>query len=116
MKVEAFDLSKSIDVRKLKPGTIVVIETKNTVYTFEIIDDNGTVIVDGGKYFPKPIETHFSGSTFGGSMLKKGCIVYKMYMEIARGIDEHRAITTSRVCEAKIIDPDWTCEMEWNVE
>lgn len=101
-----------IDTRKLKSDAVVEVNTKNTTYRFKFIDENGSCLVQGGKYFPQEAKGIFQGSTFGGNVLKIGWIGYGMNMEIV-DISNNKLITTSRVRSARLTAPGWHYEMEW---
>jgi len=89
-------------------GTKIVVETKNSTYCMEVLEDG--VMLQGGKYFPEPRHAYFNGSTWGGSILKSGWIGYDMHMEFSCG---RKRMLTTLVNKAKIIGPDWEYEMEW---
>ncbi len=105
-------LENGIDVHKLKPGTMVIAVTKNNLYKItKGSKDQYDVTVQGGKFFRQPTSANFSGSTFGGSMMKIGWIGYGMYMEIhANG----KKVRTTGVRAAKIVGDGWEYDMEWN--
>lgn len=108
-KIAAQDDLGGIDVSKLPVNCRIVVRTRNSIYKIKILPDN-RVMVKGGKYFPKPTECSFNGSTWGGSMLKLHWIGHEMYMEFVTDTD---LITTSAVEEAKIIGENWHYDMEW---
>ena len=105
------DEENGIDTRKLEPTTKIIVETKNSTYEMEILDDKGNVLVLGGKFFTEPAKAYFNGSTWGGSMIKVGWVGYKMNMEIiSRG---SQILTTTAAQTARIIAPEWEYAMEW---
>lgn len=122
-----------IDTRKLEPGTRVEVQTKNSLYKFEFLDQEGQCTIQGGKFFPDPVKIVFPGSTWGGSMLKIGWIGYKMRLELPNpqwgdsmlkkigyktrmelpNFKNLPGIMTSLIFKAKVIGPDWEYEMDW---
>jgi len=101
-----------IDTRKLKPGTKVKVWTKNSIYEMEILNYGGDVLVQGGKYFQEPTPMIFTGSTWGGSMLKMGWVGHMMSMEFQYP-GKTRIIFTTFVRRAKIIGENFEYEMDW---
>ena len=110
---ESKGLEYGIDVHSLKPGTAVIVATTNSIY--KIVKgqaDKYEVKIQGGKYIPEPSWANFSGSTFGGSMIKPGWIGYGMFMEFFV-IGERNRYVTSSVRAAKIIGDGWEYDMDW---
>ena len=99
-----------IVVSKLRPGTKLVVKTRNSTYQITIIEGN-RVWVKGGKHYPEFIEAYFQGSTWGGTCLKKSWIGHKMYMEFIR---DRKILRTSGVRSATIYGPDWSYSMDWS--
>ncbi|MBI4469300.1 MAG: hypothetical protein HY650_08275 [Acidobacteria bacterium] len=75
--------SEGIDVTELEPFQIIHAQTLNHEYRLTMIDAReGRVIVEGGAYFPEPVEGHLRGSSAGGAMLRLGWIGLGLHMEI----------------------------------
>lgn len=110
---ESKALERGIDVRKLKAGTILLVMTKNNLYKLVKTDKDGVVYAQGGKYLIEPVEVYFSGSTFGGSMIKIGWIGYGMIMEM-HIIEKKKGIKTSPVQAVKIIGNGWEYDIDWD--
>jgi hypothetical protein len=107
-------LEYGINVHKLKPGTTVYAATKNSVYKIVKCDtDQYRVWIQGGKYFPQPAEANFSGSTFGGSIMKIGWIGYGMYMEIY-SLSHRKKYKTTPVEAARVVGNGWEYDMDWD--
>ena len=101
-----------VDLLKLKAGTKLEVQTQNTLYTIEILEEGATeVLISGGSYFPETKKAFFNGSTFGGSMLKIGHVGFGMYMEIT--IPVVGTITTSSCKSCKIIGKDFEYILDW---
>lgn len=106
-------LHYGIDVHALKPGVNVLVITKNSLYKIiKCNDDKYDVSVQGGKLFPQPKKIKFTGSTFGGSMLKIGWIGKEMLMEMY-SVEEKKIYRTSGVVAARVIGNGWEYDMEW---
>ena len=95
----------------------IAVRTANSVYEITVLDGKrGDVLVRGGKYFPQWTPAHLSGSTLGGTFLKRRGIyvgmkiefvpqptemVSKVIIDPATGQKEfllgHKVITTSPV-------------------
>ena len=90
---------------KLKPGTIVEVNTQNTLYTIQVLE-GGKIQIQGGNLFPEKTKTGFCGSTWGGSAIKVDWIGKEMCMEILQpGKKQH--ILTTGVQHVKIKGDDW---------
>ena len=88
--------SDGIDIRHIQPRTTVLVRTENSLYRLiPLRPGDCHVLVDGGQFFPEPIEARLVGSTFGGSFLKMAWIGIGMHLEIHGDGD---TVTTSRVC------------------
>ena len=106
-------LHYGINVHLLKPETIVLVVTKNNLY--KIIkgdEDKHDAFVQGGKLFPELKRIKFTGSTFGGSMLKIGWIGKEMLMELY-SIEEKKLYRTSEVVAARVVGDGWEYDMDW---
>jgi len=70
-------------IDKLPVGTIVKIETKRSIYIFEVQDATGRVHIKGtGNYFNEITPARIIGSNFGGTMLKSRWVGIGMRMEV----------------------------------
>jgi hypothetical protein len=83
-----------VDVRSLPPGTKFLVETSNSRYHFEMLEDGWTALVQGGRHFPHVTVAAIEGSTFGGRLLKSGWIALGLFLEMSAGGKE---VVTSRV-------------------
>lgn len=100
-----------IILNALKPGTVVVTETKNSTYHLVVVNEE-MILIRGGRYWPKPVRARFQGSTWGTKMLWSNRIGFQMNMEITV---ENEVYRTSPVQSAQIFSPEgWDYKMEWN--
>lgn len=111
--IEEQEDKDGIDLSRLSIGTMLKVQTRNTLYTIEILG-NDKFLIEGGRYFPEPYETFINGSTWGGSMLKLNWIGIDMFMELGPNSEKHGFITTSAVKSVKIVAPDKSWEYEIN--
>jgi hypothetical protein len=72
---------RGVNVLDLEPLTELRVETTNSLYRI-VVSQRTTVFVQGGRFFPERAAAHLTGATFGGSLLKIGCIAIGMRMEI----------------------------------
>lgn len=101
---------EGIEIEKISEGQAVVVETKNSTYTFTKTEGDRRVQVQGGKYFSDPTDAVLIGSTFGGSLIKTGWIGYSMHLEIAYG---DTIIRTSPVKKATVKGHLWEYQLDW---
>ena len=106
-----------VDTRRLPPGTKFFVRTRNSLYIIENLDYGGRVMVQGGKYFHDATPANFSGSTFGGTMIKIGWIGYMMRMEF-HWQEGHitKKVNTSGVRDVLIKAANYEYRMGWEEE
>ena len=92
---------RGVDLRAVEPLTSVTIRTRNSQYRI-IVTKGTSVVVQGGHFFPDAVAARIDGSGFGGSLLKAGCIVIGLRMEIFAG---DQRIITSPVRDVSIESP-----------
>jgi len=97
---------KGVALPALAPCDTVKVRTHNSDYEIFLLDpESGRAVVQGGHYFPQPMEAIVNGSTFGGCMLKLGWLGVGLRMEIsAYGqsviTSPVRALTVERATDA----------------
>ncbi len=98
--------ASGVHVPDLAPLTTLIVRTRNSQYRI-VISQGGTVLVEGGRFFPRPTTAYLDGATFGGSLLKVGWISVGLRMEIRTG-DQRivtspvHAIATERASSASV--------------
>jgi len=80
------------------PLTTLIVHTRNSRYRI-VTSGDGSVIVQGGSFFPDATPARLEGSGFGGSLLKVGWIGVGLRMEI---IANGQRIITSPVRDISI--------------
>jgi hypothetical protein len=88
----ARDWSQAVNVGSLEEFQQIHVCTQNTLYELIVINHCGDVRVRGGRYFPDWTAARFSGSTAGGSFLKRLAITLGLQMEFE--LDRRRIITS----------------------
>jgi len=115
--------TNGVQIDELEELETLAVQTAYSIYEITILDGRrGDVLVRGGAYFPEWTPVKFSGSTFGGTFLKRRGIFPGMKMEFVpqpvemvsktvidpeTGKEEfllgHRVITTSPVQSIGIV-------------
>jgi hypothetical protein len=70
-----------LSFRDVDPLTTLIVHTRNSCYRI-ITSGDGSVIVQGGSFFPDATPARIEGSGFGGSLLKVAWIGIGLRMEI----------------------------------
>lgn len=114
----------NIDVQKLKQGNRVLLETKESVFDFEIVDPaNGLIVIEGGRKFTTPKEAVLVGVYGRRDFLHQDSLLAPFQIERGIGIelrykdgDEISSdFVTSPVLSAKIHGKDAEGK-EWGYE
>lgn len=101
---ESVARTKGVHVRDLQPLTTLRIETQNTVYRLTIIDPaSSTVVILAGPSSIGLMQGRIEGSSFGGCLLKQGCILRGMRLELR--LANERTILTSAIRQITIEPP-----------
>lgn len=91
--------TEGLAIDSLRPGTTLVVHTRNSQYRFLILWDPYMVLVKGGRRFPEATVVRLDGATAGGTSLKLGWILVGFQMEMRRGFVR---VTSSRVRSVSI--------------
>lgn len=79
---EAHALLESVELRTLVASDTICVRTRNNSYRLCLLDpETGRALVEGGRFFPEPVEAMVHGATFGG-YLKVGWIGVGLRLEI----------------------------------
>jgi hypothetical protein len=120
--LELFMELRGFQISKLKPGTKMTVETKNSFYEFFIGEDGditafGGTRQDGSVRFPSPTPVVIHGSTFGGSMIKADWIGETMHLEFREvGSDSFLLTTQIKNVVLEATDGSWHYSMDWGKE
>lgn len=94
------EIEGGVYLRDLPQATVLDIQTQHHVYTVVVLAENSVLISGHPEYCPEPVPVAVAGSTWGGSMLKRGFVGRGMHLEFSH--PEYRApITTSRIKEVR---------------
>lgn len=78
-------------------GARVAVQTRNTRYIIEKIEEHKFMISGSSRYCPEPIFASIPGSNYGGSVLKVGFVGPGMRMEFTTANPKHYGIVTSTI-------------------
>ena len=94
---EEVSRNEGIDIHAAEPLVTLLVRTENSLYRIIPLQAGDTrVLVQGGQFFPEPIEARFAGASFGGSFLKMHWICVGLRMEIYSG--GQRIVTSTVRC------------------
>lgn len=94
--IYSYDSEGGVQIDRLDIGTVLEVQTCNSLYTIEVLD-NKKFSVQGGSRFIHPCETWIGGSTWGGSMIKIKWIGIGMHIEMGHPNPEKSILLTSPV-------------------
>ena len=101
------EIEGGADLRKLKVGHSLKVQTKNTTYIIKRVapgDVDWPFLISGSERFcPVPTKARIHGSTWGGSMLKQHFIGRGMHMEFSHENNPLAYVTTTPVQEIEEI-------------
>ena len=93
-----------LDCRNLMPGSLVDVETNSRHYRIEWLGGNSVRVSGHPDYCPNPVLASLQGSVDRDGMLEVGFIACGMRMILL--LDESHPITTSRVLNVSVEQPD----------
>ena len=93
------EIEGGVSLQTLPPGTLLEVQTRNTIYGIESRDDGKVLICGSPKFCPEPLLVQFHGSTWGTPMIKSQFIGRGMQMEFAH--PEYGVVLTTRVREIR---------------
>src|SRR5579885_3426961 len=64
------EIEGGVHLNELPPGSVLLIQTQNRIYTMVILGAETALISGHREYCPGPSEVRVNGSTWGGTMLK----------------------------------------------
>jgi len=75
------EIEGGVFLNELPPATVLEIETLNHRYRVVLQSDNNALISGHPEFCPEPILVAISGSTWGGTMLKRHFVGRGMHLE-----------------------------------
>jgi hypothetical protein len=84
---------EGVSLRSLEPGSVVLVDTRNSLYRLVVLDGpDQRVLVRGGSVFSERTEARVEGSSAGGSSIRTGWIGVGLRLELT--VDTSRIITS----------------------
>jgi hypothetical protein len=94
------EIEGGVFLQDLPSATVLQIQTQHHCYTAVLLDEGSALISGHPEYCPEPVLVAISGSTWGGSMLKRRYVGRGMHLEFCH--PEYRTpIVTSRIEEIR---------------
>lgn len=109
-----------IDIRKLKSGTMLLIETEKAIYEIKVLNGRRlSVEIQGGNRFLRWTKATLNGSFgerngSGEKELKKGCIHWGEGIDLSYEVNSvTNSVTTSTVITGKVTadDKSWSYDV-----
>src|SRR5215469_10581403 len=91
------EVEGGVDLRRLAPGTVLEVQTRNHVYRIVSQREGGAWISGHPIFCPDPVLVDIHGSTWGGSMIRERSVGRGMHLEF--GHPDYWRVTTSRILE-----------------
>jgi hypothetical protein len=91
-----------LDCARLKPGSIVDVETRSRHYRIECLGGQAVRVSGHPKYCPAPVDAELEGSLTGDGALESGVI--ERGQRLLFVLNERLPITTSRVLHVHLDD------------
>jgi len=94
------EIEGGVFLEDLAPDTVLDIQTQHHLYRAVVLANDSVLISGHPEYCPEPVPVAVAGSTWGGSMLKRGFVGRGMHLEFSH--PQYRTpITTSRIKEIR---------------
>ncbi len=94
------EIEGGVFLQDLPPATVLDIQTEHHLYTAVVLAESSVLISGHPEYCPEPVPVAVAGSTWGGSMLKRGFVGRGMHLEFSHP-NYQAPITTSRIQEIR---------------
>ena len=94
------EIEGGVFLRDLPSATVLQIQTQNHCYTAVLVNEGSALLSGHPEYCPQPVLVAISGSTWGGSMLKRRYVGCGMHLEF-RHPQYQTPIVTSRIKEIR---------------
>jgi hypothetical protein len=98
--IVASEIEGGVFLEDLPSAAVLQIQTQHHCYTAVLVDECTALISGHPEFCPEPVLVGISGSTWGGSMLKRRYVGRGMHLEF-RHPDYRTPITTSRIKEIR---------------
>lgn len=94
------EIEGGVFLKDLPSATVLEIQTQHHCYTAVLQDDGSALISGHPRYCPEPVQVAITGSTWGGSMLKRRFVGRGMHLEFCHP-EYQTPIVTSRIQEIR---------------
>lgn len=99
-RIVASEAAGGVRVRDLPNGSRLRVRTQNRTYELQIRDGE-TLICGHPRFCPCPVPVRVSGSSWGGSMLKRDYVGLGMRLEFQHPV--HAKVTTSWIVSVQVL-------------
>jgi hypothetical protein len=91
--------TEGLQVEALLPLETIAVRTRNTRYVMTVTNPaSGEVLVQGGRFFPRPTRAYVTGSSLGGGCLKVRGVYVGFLLEFRH---DDQSIITTRIQEVE---------------
>jgi len=97
------DVPEGVDLKSLRLGSLIDVETKSRHYQIECLGGNAIRISGHPEYCPEPVSAHLQGSIDKEGELEWGFI--EPGSRLVFFLNDHRPVTTSRVISVHVAQP-----------
>jgi hypothetical protein len=75
------EVEGGVFLEDLPPATVLEIQTRNHCYTAVLVDENLALLSGHPEFCPEPVLVCITGSTWGGTMLRRRYVGRGMHLE-----------------------------------
>jgi len=93
------EVEGGVYLNEVQEGAVLVVETENRSYRIERLAGRSAYISGHPQFCPVPTRVSISGSSWGGSLLKRAFIGRGMHLEFQH--PDYKKITTSRIVDIR---------------
>jgi hypothetical protein len=97
------EMPEGVDLKSLRLGSVIDVETKNRHYQIECLGGNAIRICGHPEYCPQPVPARLQGSIDKEGELELGFI--EPGMRLVFFLNDHGPVTTSRVIRVHVAQP-----------
>jgi hypothetical protein len=101
--LEGPEVLEGVELKSLRPGSLIDVETKSRHYHIECLGGEAIRISGHPKYCPDPVPAHLQGSLDHDGALESGLIEPGMRMLVL--LNDDHPVTTSRVISVHVDPP-----------
>jgi hypothetical protein len=98
--ITSSEVLAGVDLKSLRPGSLIDVETKSRHYQIECLGGNAIRISGHPEYCPKPVPANLQGSIDKEGDLESGLIGRGMRMKFF--LNDYRPVTTTSVVSVHV--------------